>query len=143
MSQEQCSHFPVTLYIDGKCFLCTKEMNWLKSMDKKNNLQLVDIHNPEFKPPREDLTKQQLDLILHAKLNNGEIVKGIDAYYYSWAAVGLGWLAAPMRWRGVRFFSNKAYLLFAKNRHPLSSKFARLVGNKPCENGQCQIPKKK
>lgn len=108
-------HFPATLYYDGKCPLCLAEVEWLRSKGANKNVELIDIKLPGFVPP-ENYTIQDLDKVIHMKLKDGSYVKGLDATYGLYAAVGLGWMIAPLRWRAVRYISDKAYVYFANNR---------------------------
>ena len=50
-------------------------------------------------------------------------------------AVGLGWLAAPMRWRLMRPLFERLYGVFARHRLRLGAWF----GKKPCGDDSCRL----
>ncbi|GAA0853995.1 DUF393 domain-containing protein [Aliiglaciecola litoralis] len=96
------------------------EMRKLHSLDKQQNLNLVDIHSSEFDSQYPMFDKQQLDARIHGLLEDGTIVTGLDATYHAWQRVGKGWVYAPLRWPVIRWFADLGYRLFARYRHSLS-----------------------
>ena len=51
--------------------------------------------------------------------------------YRAWALVGKGYLIAPLRWPVIRWFADKAYLWFARNRYKVSGWF---TGQERCDS---------
>ena len=124
--------FPVTLFYDGDCPICMKEINWLDRKDTLQRLQLVDITHKDFDSNYPDLDPVALDRLIHARLGDGRIVTGMDASLAAWEAVGMGVWVAPLRWPLLRKLADFGYRHFANNRHALAKRFAFLLGNPVC-----------
>ena len=69
----------VTLFYDGHCPLCMKEISVLQRYNTAQQLTLVDIHSDEFETLYPQISKEAADRLLHAILNNGQLVTGLDA----------------------------------------------------------------
>lgn len=117
---------PLTLYVDGACPLCAREVIWLRRHATQERLRLVDISSPGF--VSEERSLDQLRGKLHARSADGHWLTGLDATYWSWRAAGLGKWAAPLGWRPLRPLLLLAYWLFSLARphlgwlpHPESS----------------------
>jgi len=102
---------PLTLYVDGACPLCAREIIWLRRHATPDRLQLMDISAQGFNS--EERSLEQLRSKLHARGANGQWLTGLDATYWSWRAAGLGKWAAPLGWRPLRPFLLLAYWLFS------------------------------
>ncbi|MFC3121231.1 thiol-disulfide oxidoreductase DCC family protein [Agaribacter flavus] len=124
-----------TIFYDGKCPLCVKEMQHLIRKDKENNLQFENIHAGDFSRKFPDLDINELDARIHGIDENGKLYIGLDVTHKAWSLVGVGWLYAPLRWPLLRWFADKAYLVFAKHRYKLSF---WITGKKRCEDN-CEI----
>ena len=62
-----------TLYYDGKCPLCAKEMHWLNKL-KNSQLELIDLWEADT-----EISQNEMLRILHLKTSTGEWKKGLDA----------------------------------------------------------------
>ena len=127
----------VTLFYDGLCPLCTKEMDALRKRDADNRLNLVDIQAPGFAEQYPDLDWHALNARIHAKLPDGTLVDGLDATHIAWQQVGKGWLYAPLRWPLIKPVADVFYKVFARHRYTISY---WLTGQKRCQT--CQIGEK-
>ena len=78
---------------------------------------------------------QALNDRIHGITQDGEILIGLDATHRAWSEVGKGWVYAPLRWPIIRYFADKAYLIFAKNRYKISY---WLTGKKRCDTN-CKV----
>ncbi|WP_263080143.1 DUF393 domain-containing protein [Endozoicomonas sp. Mp262] len=125
--------FPVTLFYDGSCPLCMKEVHWLQSKNNRKRLRFVDIKQADFAQHYPHLDVDALDNTLHAQWSNGKIVKGVDATVSAWEAVGKGWLLTPLTWPLFSDVATCTYKTFARNRHWLSSKLGPYMGDIPCQ----------
>jgi len=132
------NHMAFTIFYDGTCPLCEKEMNHLKKYNKEGNLAFVDIMQDDFAQQYPDLDWKALNDRIHGMCDDGTMLNGLDATHRAWSEVGKGWLYAPLRWPIIRFFADKAYLVFARNRYKISF---WLTGKKPC-NTNCKVDKK-
>ncbi|MEE3190284.1 MAG: DUF393 domain-containing protein, partial [Pseudomonadota bacterium] len=107
----------LTLYYDGYCPLCVREMDHLRKADQAGRLTLVDIQQEVFTERYPHIDPQAASTILHADTADGELLLGLDVTYRAWSLVGRGFWIAPLRWPVVRWFADKAYLWFARNRY--------------------------
>lgn len=124
-----------TLFYDGLCPLCEKEIKHLKKYDSQSNLRFVDIMADDFAEHYPQLDWKALDERIHGMCEDGTLLIGLDATHRAWSEVGKGWVYAPLRWPVIRFFADKAYILFAKNRYKISY---WLTGKKRCETN-CKV----
>ncbi len=123
----------LTLFYDGQCPLCAKEMAALKKHDHHNVIQIVDIYSDEF-VDYPNIDKSAANTILHALDHNGRLLLGLDATYQAWRLVGKGWIYAPLRWPLIKSFTDRCYLLFARNRYRVSF---WLTGTSRCTSKCC------
>ena len=119
-----------TIFYDGNCPLCAIEMNHLKKHNTQDKLAFVDINQASFTQQYAHLDYDALNARIHGMLEDGSMLIGLDATHKAWSLVGKGWLYAPLRWPFIRFFADKAYLVFARNRYKISY---WLTGKKRCE----------
>lgn len=128
-----------TIFYDGACPLCAKEMNQLKRRNTEDQLVFVDIMQSSFSEEYPGLDWQALNDRIHGMLDDGTMLIGLDATHKAWSLVGKGWLYAPLRWPVIRFFADKAYLVFARNRYRISywltgKKRSEVTDSKDCNN---------
>ena len=102
---------------DGGCPLCLRETNFLKSKDKLNKIEFVDINNDNYNPILfKDITYSQAMSNLHGILENGDIIKGLDVIAYSYNLIGLGWVYYPLKIQFIAPFLRLIYQYWAKYR---------------------------
>ncbi|ESP91156.1 MULTISPECIES: thiol-disulfide oxidoreductase DCC family protein [Pseudoalteromonas] len=124
----------LTIFYDGTCPLCVKEMAALTKRDKSNRILIVDIYSEEFER-YPDIDPNKANSILHALDMNGNLLLGLDVTYHAWRLVGMGWMYAPLRWPVVKPLADKLYLAFASNRYRISY---LLTGKSRCDSGVCR-----
>ncbi|MBQ4811403.1 DUF393 domain-containing protein [Pseudoalteromonas luteoviolacea] len=124
----------LTIFYDGTCPLCVKEMNALTKRDTHKHINTVDIYSDEFSR-YENIDPDKANTILHAIDKEGNLILGLDVTHKAWQLVGMGWLYAPLRWPVIKPVADQLYLLFAKNRYRISY---WLTGKSRCENGVCK-----
>lgn len=117
-----------TLYFDGHCPLCTREMDKLRRM-KGAQLKLRDIH--ALSRPPEGKTTDELLRTLHLQRASGQWLTGFDANVAAWQHCGLGWAVRWMRWPLVRNIGRWLYAIWARRR------YETLYGES-CDSGGCQ-----
>ncbi|PMJ91486.1 DUF393 domain-containing protein [Vibrio sp. 10N.261.55.A7] len=123
----------LTIFYDGTCPLCSKEMAALQKQDKKGRIKLVDIYSDEF-AQYPQINADAANTVLHAIDNTGQLVLGLDVTYKAWDLVGKGWLYAPLRWPLIKPFADWCYLRFARNRYRVSY---WLTGVSRCDSNSC------
>ncbi|MDC7831144.1 MULTISPECIES: thiol-disulfide oxidoreductase DCC family protein [Pseudomonas] len=131
---------PLTLFHDGACPLCAREIAWLRRHADPSQLHLVDLAAPDYEaqapadaPPRQAM----LDL-LHARDADGYWFKGLDATYWSWRTAGLGHWARPLAWRPLRPLLEMGYRLFLKLRPGLTW-LPHPEGSRRCQDDVCTL----
>lgn len=134
-------HWPLTLYHDGDCPLCAREIAWLKRNADPARLQLTDISSADFDPAALGCSLTQLQNLLHGRFADGQWVTGLDATYWSWTAAGHTWLARPLGWRWLRPTLDGLYRLFCRLRPGLTW-LPHPEGARRCQDSACQIDKK-
>lgn len=125
------STWKLKLLYDGECPFCRREVDWLKRRNRRLLLRFEDISDPQFDPGRYGLTREEVNRVLHGVLPNGKVVRGMAAVRRAYRAVGLGWLAAPTALPGIRWFADRLYEAFARNR----GRLGRIVSG--CAHGAC------
>jgi predicted DCC family thiol-disulfide oxidoreductase YuxK len=121
--------------IDNDCHLCRREAAFMNRLDAgRGQLALEDIAAPDFDPSRYGRSLDQLMGSIHGVLPDGRLVTGVEVFRRAYAAVGYGWLLAPTAWPGLRWLSDRAYVLFAWARLKLPR------ARSACDNGRCRLP---
>ena len=87
MSKFQGSASVISVFFDGKCNLCSKEINYYQRIAPKNTFNWVDI----TKTPGE-LDKFEIKLsdglrLMHVADSNGNIFTGVDAFIIMWKQI--------------------------------------------------------
>jgi len=123
-----------TIFYDGNCPLCAKEIKMLKNRNADGNLAFEDIYAHDFSTKYPELDWQALNDKIHGVDENGNIFIGLDVTHKAWSLVGVGWLYAPLRWPLIKVVADAGYRFFARHRHRISY---LLTGKKRVE-GDCQ-----
>jgi predicted DCC family thiol-disulfide oxidoreductase YuxK len=103
-----------TLYYDGSCPLCAKEMRWLARYHHRG-LALQDIHALEqdaLPAPKAEMLQ-----ILHLYTATGELLLGLDATVTAWSHTPYGFLVKPLQWPIIKTIADKAYQYWAIRRY--------------------------
>ncbi len=108
------------VFYDGDCPLCAKEMLSLKRHDHNQRIQLIDIQKGDFSRNYPGIDKQQALSILHGQTDDGKMYYGLDVTYLAWSAVGKHRWLKLLRIQPIKWFADRAYLLFAGNRNRIS-----------------------
>ena len=111
----------LTIFYDSYCPLCSAEINQLKTYDSNNQLPFADINAADFIQRYPYIDKLEANKLLHGELSNGEMIYGLDVTCLAWTTVGKHRWLAILRWPGVRWISDRAYLFFARHRNTIAS----------------------
>ena len=130
--------WPLTLYFDGECPLCAREIKLLRAHAAPGRLHFVDISDEAFDPVAVGYTLEQMESVLHAKFDDGTWVTGLDATLWSWRAAGMGVWAAPLSWRFIRPLLNIGYRLFCRSR-PYLAWLPHPDGSRRCSAESCAV----
>ncbi len=125
--------YQLTIFYDGTCPLCAREMSALINTDKGQKIKTIDIYSEDF-ANYPQIDAHAANTVLHALNAEGDLMLGLDVTYEAWRLVGKGWLYAPLRWPGIKGFADWCYLRFAKNRYRVSY---WLTGTSRCNGNSC------
>ncbi len=117
------SSWQIKVLIDGACPLCRREADLWRRLDRdRGRIALEDIGAPGFEAARYGLTREQVMEQIHGVLPSGDVVRGMEVFRRTYAAVGWGWLLAPTAWPLLRPVFDGAYRWFARNRQRLAGR---------------------
>jgi len=115
MSERLMSPQYDTLFYDGNCPLCTKEIEILRKL-QRGGLIFADIHQqtPEntVLPSHEALLRR-----LHLRTSTGEWQTGLRATARAWSHTGIGFLFRPLLWPVIYPFADRIYQRWADRRY--------------------------
>ena len=104
-----------TLFYDGQCPLCQKEIALLRKL-QRGSLVFADIHQQENRrgglQSRENLLRR-----LHLRTSTGAWKVGLPANVHAWSHTRYGWLFAPLLWPGVNTIARWVYERWADRRY--------------------------
>jgi len=111
----------LTIFFDGGCPLCKREVDFLQSRNQKGYLKFIDINNSDFSIDfKYGITyKQAMDRI-HALKTDGSIIKDIKVFQEAYSLIGLGWIYAPTKIPIFYKFIEFVYRVWAKYRLKLT-----------------------
>jgi predicted DCC family thiol-disulfide oxidoreductase YuxK len=115
--------FPLVIYYDGSCPLCTAEMRVLSDSDPDALLQWIDCSAPDFHDraaAAAGISASALMRQIHARDATAQWYRGIDALALAYRAVGFETVARLWSLRGLRPVWDRLYLRVARHRSLLS-----------------------
>lgn len=115
----------VTVYFDGECPFCSREVKWLSSRIENSSYSFCDIKNFKEDASRPELNKAALMKEIHAVNSKGEVVKGMAVFRLLYKEANLGWLVKPTGWPVLKNLFDLGYKLFARYRVSLGRLFSR------------------
>ena len=99
----------VTVWYDGACPLCTREIALMRRLDKAGRLHFIDVDDPGAVCPADRTVMLSR---LHAR-ENGELLSGAAAFAAMWRAIpALRWLGLAARWRPAGLALEALYRAF-------------------------------
>ena len=152
--------FPLTIYFDGSCPLCTREVQLLTRYDDRKQLQLVDCSAQNF-AAIDGHSREAMMALIHARDSGGQWLIGAPVFAAAYHASGFAsianlWGSARLQpmWRVV-------YPWIARNRmwlsklgaidgmtwvlHRLHARAAKkaLAQSQGCKDDRCEITNKR
>ena len=128
--------FPVTVFYDGSCILCSREIDLYRRKNHEGRLEFVDISAPGFDPAAYGKTREEFMDQLHVRDAEGRFFVGVDAFPAIWRALpdaAYRLLADVATFPGVHLAATLGYLVFSRLRPYLPK---RRGG---CPEGTCNI----
>jgi predicted DCC family thiol-disulfide oxidoreductase YuxK len=112
-----------SVYFDGLCPLCSREIAHYQKMRGNERIRFVDITSPAFNSAQEGLDPLAVHRELHAKDAAGNIHTGVAAFILIWRQLdSMRWLVPIAAFAPVHFALKGAYRAFAKLRPYLPRK---------------------
>lgn len=74
----------VTVWYDGACPLCVREIALMRRLDRRGAISFVDVASPEAFCP---VDRKLLLARFHAKESGGKVVSGAAAFAAMWRAI--------------------------------------------------------
>jgi len=110
------AHAPVTLYHDGHCPLCQREVAWLSRHPRRERVTLVDIQAPGFDAESLGKTFEGMMGRLHLSDGRGRWFIGMDASRALYAVLGYRRLVWLSTLPGLAGLMDAGYRWFARRR---------------------------
>lgn len=105
---------PVTVFYDGGCPVCAREIAFYRDRPGADGLCWVDVSR---EAPPAGLDRAAALARFHARLPDGHMVSGAAAFAEVWRRVpGFRWLGALVAWRPVTPVAELAYRGFLRVR---------------------------
>lgn len=117
------SQTEITVFYDGLCQLCSREISHYKKMSGADNISFVDITSAGFDAAAEGLDPIKVHQSLHVKDRQGRTFVGVDAFIQIWSQLTKLKKVVPVAsfWP-VKKILDSGYYLFAKVRPLLPRK---------------------
>jgi predicted DCC family thiol-disulfide oxidoreductase YuxK len=123
--------FPLTVFFDGGCPVCTREIEYYRRMASEEKLNFVDISDPRFDPEPYGRTLKEFMAEMHAMDASGRFYRGVDAFRALWQGLPVsiyGDLGRLLGLPGIHLLARVGYHIFARLR-----RFLPRVGE-PCDD---------
>lgn len=119
---------PTTVYFDGACPLCRREIAHYQRVGSDAALCFVDVSAPNAATP-DGVEREQALARFHVRAGDGRVVSGAAAFVAVWAALpGWRWAARVARLPGVVWLLELGYRAFLPLR-PYLARWVRRVGD--------------
>lgn len=107
----------VTVYYDGACPLCSREIGVYRGLRGADRVCWVDVQSADRAALGEDLTREEALARFHVRGADGSLVSGGAAFVRLWNSLpALGWLAAVAGRPPLSWALEPAYRLFLRLR---------------------------
>ena len=126
----------LTIFFDGGCPLCKREVDFLQSRNQKGYLSFIDINTSDFYLDlKYGITYKQAMERIHALKSDGSVIKDIKVFQEAYTLIGLGWIYAPTKFPIFDKFIEFIYGIWAKYRLKLTFRpsIEKLCTEKGCE----------
>ena len=130
-----------TMYYDGECHLCSREVDHYRKVDRTKQLAFVDISSPDFDAVAVGLDPQAVVGSLHVRTAEGQVVDGVDAFIAIWKSLPqYNWLARIVEKQPVHRLAEFGYAIFARVRPFLPKRIKPASeGGANCDSGTCKL----
>ncbi|MGB1612374.1 MAG: thiol-disulfide oxidoreductase DCC family protein [Arenicellales bacterium] len=107
----------ITIFFDGKCSLCRREISHYKKIAPAGAFDWVDVTVNSDALAALGISQADALRALHARGDDGVLSSGVDAFIVLWRALPRWrWLASLVGLPGIRFVADNLYEKFADYR---------------------------
>ena len=104
------SNDSLTVYYDGACPLCRREINVYRKMNGAEDISWVDVAKADTDELGPGLTPQLAQKRFHVRTSDGQLESGSAAFAKLWIAIpSLSWLGSFTALPGVRHLADVLY----------------------------------
>jgi predicted DCC family thiol-disulfide oxidoreductase YuxK len=114
--------YPLTVFFDGACPICDREIALMKRLDRRRQLEFCDFSTQEYDAASSGFSTADLGAVIHARWADGSVITGVEVFRAMWEAVGLRFLARLSRLSLVEPLIVRAYAWFARHRLQLTGR---------------------
>ncbi len=108
--------YPLTVFFDGACPICAREIAVMKRLDRRGRLSFCDFSRPDYYAATTGLSPETLSVVIHAQWGDETVITGLEVFRALWELVGLGRLVWLSRLPLVEPILQRGYAWFARNR---------------------------
>jgi predicted DCC family thiol-disulfide oxidoreductase YuxK len=112
--------YPITIYFDGSCKLCSSEINNLVARDKYDAILLIDCSPVDFDDRGLPANRETMMNMIHARDAAGEWLRGVDVFIAAYRAADLNFISRMLAHRWVKPLAARGYPWVVRNRYWLS-----------------------
>ena len=126
----------LTIFFDGGCPLCKREVDFLQSKNQKGYLRFIDINSSDFSLDiKYGITYKQAMERIHALKSDGSVIKDIKVFQEAYSLLGLGWIYAPTKLPILDKLFEYIYGIWAKYRLQITFRpsIEKLCSEKGCD----------
>ena len=126
----------LTIFFDGGCPLCKREVDFLKSKNQSGCLNFIDINSTDFSLDiKYGFTYKQAMERIHALKSDGSVIKDIKVFQEAYSLIGLGWIYAPTKLPILDKIIEFIYGVWAKYRLKITFRpsIEKLCAERDCE----------
>jgi predicted DCC family thiol-disulfide oxidoreductase YuxK len=131
-----------TVYFDGLCVICSREIDHYRRSRGADQIDFVDICGVGFEASAHGLDPFAVHKVMHVKRPDGSLATRVDAFIAIWETLpGYSWLSRFARVRPIRWVLEIGYDFFVWIRPSLPRRKATAA---QCETSPyCNIPPSK
>ena len=121
----------LTIFYDGACYLCNREIDHYKKVDNDHKLNYIDIALSNFEASKYGLDSKTVQKYFHVRDKDHNLKTGVEAFYLIWKELDIFTpLQKLYKFSPTALVMNSGYLVFAEIRPYLPKR-------KYCDNGTC------
>ncbi|HLO94654.1 MAG TPA: DUF393 domain-containing protein [Burkholderiaceae bacterium] len=141
--------YPLTIYFDGSCQLCSAEIRNLQLRDIRGRLRFVDCSPADFVSPIPGADRAALMNVIHGVGAQGQVLRAVELFEAAYRTVGLPWVSRLLIHPLIRPLADRVYPWVVRNRHRLPRPLIaalferaarRAAARAHCRDGACALP---